>query len=118
MKTLQYQQEAIKQLVEKVIYQLNRSGSRRKIVFDAPTGAGKTVMACATLEAIVNELQNRGDSRYQECAFIWFAPRKLHIQSYDSLKKAFGESRKLRPIMFEELDASEGIRPGEILFVN
>lgn len=118
MKTLQYQQNAIQQLTDKVIYQLNQGGSRRKVVFDAPTGAGKTVMTCATLASIVDELQNRGDSRFQECAFIWFAPRKLHIQSYGSLKNAFGDTRKLRPVMFDELDASEGIQPGEILFVN
>ncbi len=118
MKIFKYQQEAIASLTDKVIYQLNRGGTHRKVVFDAPTGAGKTVMTCAALANIVDELQNRGDSRWQECAFIWFAPRKLHIQSYDSLKKAFGETRKLRPVMFDELDASEGIQPGEILFVN
>lgn len=51
-------------------------------------------------------------------AFIWFAPRKLHIQSYEKLKGAFEETRTLRPVMFDELDQNEGIRPGEILFVN
>ena len=35
-----------------------------------------------------------------------------------SLKGAFGETRKLTPVMFDELDQSEGIQPGEILFVN
>ena len=59
-----------------------------------------------------------GDGRYQEVAYIWFAPRKLHLQSYASLKNAFGETRKLRPVMFDEIDQSEGIQPGEILFVN
>lgn len=118
MKNLQYQQEAVADLTNKTIKALNSDGKRRKIVFEAPTGAGKTLMACQTLAAIVDELKNRGDSRYQECAFIWFAPRKLHIQSYASLKNAFGETRKLSPVMFDELEQSEGIRPGEILFVN
>ena len=66
----------------------------------------------------MDELHDRGDSRYQEVAFIWFAPRKLHIQSYEKLKGAFEETRTLRPVMFDELDQNEGIRPGEILFVN
>lgn len=118
MKNFEYQQRAIAKLTDETIRLLNIGGSRRKIVFEAPTGAGKTVMTCATLAGIVDELKNRGESRYQECAFIWFAPRKLHIQSYGSLKNAFGETRKLRPMMFDELDASEGMQPGEILFVN
>lgn len=118
MKDLEYQQRAIAELIDKTVSLLNIGGTRRKIVFEAPTGAGKTVMACATLAGITDELKNRGNSRWQECAFIWFAPRKLHIQSYGSLKNAFGETRKLRPVMFDELDASEGIQPGEILFVN
>lgn len=118
MKTLKYQQEAVNELTDKTIKLLNLGGSRRKIVFEDPTGAGKTVMTCQTLANIVDELRTRGDSRFKECAFIWFAPRKLHLQSYMSLKGAFGETRKLTPVMFDELDQSEGIQPGEILFVN
>lgn len=118
MKTLKYQQDAINELTDKTIKLLNLGGNRRKVVFEAPTGAGKTVMACQTLANIVDELRTRGDSRFKECAFIWFAPRKLHLQSYMSLKGAFGETRKLHPVMFDELDQSEGIQPGEILFVN
>ena len=118
MKTLKYQQDAISELTDKTVKLLNLGDSRRKIVFEAPTGAGKTVMTCQTLANIVDELRTRGDSRFKECAFIWFAPRKLHLQSYMSLKGAFGETRKLSPVMFDELDQSEGIQPGEILFVN
>ena len=118
MKTLKYQQDAINELTDKAVKLLNLGGARRKIVFEAPTGAGKTVMTCQTLANIVDELRTRGDSRFKECAFIWFAPRKLHLQSYMSHKGAFGETRKLTPVMFDELDQSEGIQPGEILFVN
>ena len=118
MKTLKYQQDAVNDLTDKTIKLLNLGGSRRKIVFEAPTGAGKTVMTCQALANIVDELRTRGDSRFKECAFIWFAPRKLPLQSYMSLKGAFGETRKLAPVMFDELDQNEGIQPGEILFVN
>ena len=118
MKNLQYQQRAVNELVDKTIRLLNESGSRQKIVFEAPTGAGKTVMACQALATLIDEMHSRGGSKYQECAFIWFAPRQLHIQSYRSLKGAFAETRKLTPVMFDELDQSEGIQPGEILFVN
>ena len=118
MKTLQYQQRAVNDLVNKTIRLLNDGGSRQKLVFEAPTGAGKTVMACQALATLIDEMHSRGGSKYQECAFIWFAPRQLHIQSYRSLKGAFAETRKLTPVMFDELDQSEGIQPGEILFVN
>lgn len=118
MKTLQYQQRAVNELVDKTIRLLNDGGSRQKLVFEAPTGAGKTVMACQALATLIDEMHSRGGSKYQECAFIWFAPRRLHIQSYRSLKGAFAETRKLTPVMFDELDQSEGIQPGEILFEN
>ena len=118
MKNLAYQQKAVTELVDKTIRLLNLGGQRNKLVFEATTGAGKTVMACQMLAGLMDELHDRGDSRYQEVAFIWFAPRKLHIQSYEKLKGAFEETRTLRPLMFDELDQNEGIRPGEILFVN
>ena len=89
MKTLAYQQRAVDELTDKTIRLLNLGGHRRKIVFEAPTGTGKTVMACQMLANLVDELKDRGDSRYEEVAFIWFAPRKLHLQSYDRLKEAF-----------------------------
>lgn len=118
MKNLAYQQRAVAELIDKTIRLLNLGGQRNKLVFEATTGAGKTVMACQMLAGLMDELHDRGDSRYQEVAFIWFAPRKLHIQSYEKLKGAFEETRTLRPVMFDELDQNEGIRPGEILFVN
>lgn len=118
MKNLAYQQRAVNELIDKTIRLLNLGGNRNKLVFEATTGAGKTVMACQMLAGLMDELRERGDSRYQEVAFIWFAPRKLHLQSYEKLKYAFDETRTLRPVMFDEIDQNEGIRPGEILFVN
>ena len=118
MKDLQYQQKAINELTDKTVRLLNLGGRRHKIVFEAPTGSGKTVMACQALANLMDVLTERGDCMYQEAAFIWFAPRKLHIQSYEKLSGAFSETRKLRPVMFDELDQNEGIQPGEILFVN
>ena len=115
MKQLEYQQKAVSELIKKTICLLNNGESRSKIVFEAPTGSGKTVMACQALAGIVDELQGQ---RRKDVAFIWFAPRKLHLQSYCKLKNIFTETRKLRPVMFDELEQSEGIRPGEILFVN
>lgn len=118
MKDFAYQQDAINDLTHKVVELLNEGGSRRKVVFEAPTGSGKTVMACQTLANIVDTLKSDGTNRYEDVAFIWFAPRKLHLQSYMKLKGAFADGRELRPVMFDDLEQSEGIQPGEILFVN
>ena len=118
MKEFEYQTKAIEELTEKTIKLLNEGGVRHKLVFDAPTGAGKTVMACQAIANIADTLKANGRNRYEEVAFIWFAPRKLHLQSYRSLKAAYGDGRELRPVMFDDLDKSEGIQPGEILFVN
>ena len=52
-------------------------------------------------------------------AFIWIAPNKLHQQSYFKMKNYFTETRLLKPVMYDEIDQSEGtIKAGEILFVN
>lgn len=118
MKDLAYQRRAIDELADKTVRLLNLGGKRRKIVFEAPTGAGKTVMACQALAAIADTLHDRGNCRYREVAYIWIAPHKLHLQSYEKLKGAFSETRRLSPVMFDELEQSEGIQPGEILFIN
>ena len=115
MKDLLYQRKAVAELVDKTITLLNSGQTRRKLVFEAPTGSGKTVMACEALAQLVDALRDRGDTKYQEAAFIWFAPRKLHLQSYSKLRLAYEDNRSLSPVMFDELDQGEGIQPGEIL---
>ena len=119
MKEIKYQQKYVRELVDETIDLLRLSGHRKTLIFKAPTGAGKTVMASQMLADLTEELQSRGDSPYQQVAFIWIAPNKLHQQSYFKMKNYFTETRLLKPVMYDEIDQSEGIiRPGEILFVN
>ena len=119
MKVLKFQQKAVRKLVDETIDLLRLSGHRKTLIFKAPTGAGKTVMASQMLADLTEELQSRGDSPYQQVAFIWIAPNKLHQQSYFKMKNYFTETRLLKPVMYDEIDQSEGtIKPGEILFVN
>ena len=120
LKQVNYQDKAVDELVEKVIRLLNASGQRKRLVFKAPTGSGKTVMASGMLARLAQELPERTDSLVNWVAFIWIAPNKLHEQSYFKMKNYFTESRLLRPVVYDELDQSvDGyIRPGEILFVN
>lgn len=119
MKELKFQQKAVRKLVDETIDLLRLSGHRKTLIFKAPTGAGKTVMASQMLADLTEELQSRGDSPYQQVAYIWIAPNKLHQQSYFKMKNYFTETRLLKPVMYDEIDQSEGtIKPGEILFVN
>ena len=119
MKELKFQQKAVRKLVDEIIDLLRLSGHRKTLIFKAPTGAGKTVMASQMLAELTEELQSRGDSPYQQVAYIWIAPNKLHQQSYFKMKNYFTETHLLKPVMYDEIDQSEGtIKPGEILFVN
>lgn len=120
MKQIKYQQKAVNELVEKTIRLLKLSGSRHTLVFQAPTGAGKTVMASEMLLRLNTELAQRADAPFQEVAYIWVAPNKLHEQSYFKMKTYFTETQELRPVVFDDMDHSAGsyIHPGEILFVN
>lgn len=116
IKTLNYQQRAVNELVEKTTELLNEPGSRKRIVFKAPTGAGKTVMASQLLDQLTTELAEQG----KDIAIIWIAPNKLHQQSYMKMKNYFTETRVLQPVVYDELDHSiDGyIKPGEVFFIN
>ena len=119
MKELKFQQKAVRELVDKTIDLLMFGKHRQTLIFKAPTGAGKTVMASQMLADLSEELQSRGDCPYKELAFIWIAPNKLHEQSYFKMKNCFTETHRLRAVMYDELDQADGyIHPGEILFVN
>lgn len=120
LKQVKYQETAVNELVSKTIKLLNSAGQRKKLVFKAPTGSGKTVMASEMLGRLVSELPDRTDCNYDKVALIWIAPNKLHEQSYFKMKNFFTETRILQPLIYDELDHSiEGyIRHGEILFVN
>lgn len=116
IKSLAYQQQAVSELVKKSIDLLYEPGTRKKIVFKAPTGAGKTVMASELLDRLTTELADEG----KEIAIIWIAPNKLHQQSYLKMRNFFTETRVLQPVMYDELDTSVNgyIKPGEVFFIN
>ncbi|MGM9699065.1 MAG: DEAD/DEAH box helicase [Prevotella sp.] len=119
MKQLKYQQKAVADLVGKVIDLLGQSKQRQQLVFKAPTGSGKTVMASEMLATLTEELQSRSDLPFQQVAFIWIAPNKLHQQSYFKMKNFFTETKLLHALIYDELDQTDGIiHQGEVLFVN
>lgn len=120
MKELHYQHKAVDELVNKTIDLMGLKGNRHALIFKAPTGSGKTVMASEMLTRLNQELAERPDAPFTEAAYIWIAPNKLHEQSYFKMKNYFTENCALRPVIYDELDHSADgyIKPGEILFVN
>lgn len=113
-----YQQTAVHELKERVVRLLNFGGRRNKIVFKAPTGSGKTVMVSAMMDELQRELKQSGECVTSRVAWVWIAPNKLHQQSYRSMRNFFSETRSLRPVMFDECEHLEGLRDGEVLFLN
>ena len=109
-----YQKSAVRQLKERIVDMLSWDGMRQKLVLKAPTGSGKTVMTSALLDELKRDLE----MKFMDCAYIWIAPNKLHIQSYMSFRNFFSETRSLRPVMFDEADPAEGLKPGQVLFLN
>jgi len=117
LRQLSYIEAAIKQLTAHFYGHLNRKGNRNQIVFEAPTGAGKTIATAQLLKFIVNDLPNRFEIQYRNLAFIWIAPNQLQIQSYDRLKGFYEETRDLRPVKFEDITDNR-LHTNEILFLN
>lgn len=116
MKIIQYQDKAVKALVDLSIRMLGYPQDYQNLVFKAPTGSGKTIMATRVLADLHESLLAEGRP---DAAFVWIAPQKLHLQSFEKLKALFAENRRLSPILYDDIDQSEGvIKSGEILFVN
>ena len=112
-----YQQEAVEGLVKDTLKLLKAPGARQKMVFKAPTGAGKTVSMAAYLNRLCEELPDKLDIPQRQVAFIWIAPNQLHLQSYNALKNYFAELRSIKPIQFEDITDGR-IKPNEVLFLN
>jgi type III restriction enzyme len=112
-----YQDEAVNDLSQKLYKLLKRPGARQNLIFKAPTGSGKTVMMASLLNKFCEELPERYELEKRKAAFIWIAPNKLYIQSYNALKGYFAEMRSIRPIFFNDVIDSE-LQPNEVLFVN
>lgn len=106
-----YQKEAVENLHQKMEKSL-RSSENEVIVFQAPTGSGKTVMVSALLKEIVN---GRKDDK--EFSFVWVSVRMLHSQSKEKLEEIYEDDRTIKCSYFEDLE-DRRIGQNEILFIN
>jgi len=106
-----YQKHAIESLKAKVENVL-RSPEPGVVIFQSPTGSGKTVMVSELLKELV---KNRKDNK--KFSFIWVSVRMLHEQSKEKLEKYYEDDRLLQCSYFEDLEDRK-IGENEILFIN
>lgn len=106
-----YQKEAVENLHQKIEKSL-RSSDNEVVVFQAPTGSGKTVMISSLLKELVS--RRRDD---KEFSFVWVSVRMLHSQSKEKLEEFYEDDRTLKCSYFEDLEDRK-IGQNEILFIN
>src|SRR3989338_3996201 len=106
-----YQRRAVDDLKSKVENVL-RSYESGVVIFQSPTGSGKTVMVSELLKELV---KGRKDSK--KFSFVWVSVRMLHEQSKEKLEKYYEDDRLLQCSYFEDLEDKK-IGENEILFFN
>lgn len=111
MELKNYQREAVERLKEKVERAI-RSPENEIVIFQAPTGSGKTLMVSETLKKLVKEGKHG-----KKLSFIWISVRHLHEQSKEKLERYYEDDRLIQCSYFEDLEDRK-IGENEILFIN
>src|SRR3989338_11059004 len=111
MKQLIYQQKAIAKIVNHSVDFLNESDPQT-IIFQAPTGSGKTTMMAESMIRIVKELQSK-----ESLSFIWISVNNLHRQSSESLEFHFENDRLLECVEARDI-VGNVLDENQILFIN
>lgn len=107
-----YQEKKTNELFDKCIELLGMSAAK-SIVFESPTGSGKTIMLAHLINLLVNKLKNKDD-----VCFIWLCPRPLLTnQSKEKLEEYLSDATELDFSHFDNL-TDNLIRQHEILFMN
>ena len=109
MKELRYQNEAIEKLLRYSEECLKDKDDLSLVVFQAPTGSGKTIMLAEFLSQIVKKCQ--------DLAFFWISLNLLHKQSKKKLEGCFEQNKALDCISIDEIQNNE-IEENQILFMN
>ena len=80
-----YQEKAIEKLIGRTKELFEEKKEKATIVFQSPTGSGKTFMISNYIEELIKEFP------YEDICFLWISigAGSLHKQSYYSLKKTF-----------------------------
>jgi len=110
----EYQRNAVDDLIYRNKKLLEKNEKGKICVFQAPTGAGKTVMVAKFIEEFIKEIPEI------DLCFIWVSPGKgeLHIQSKNSLDKIFGGAPRVSLLENEFTGSRERIVRNEVVVVN
>lgn len=109
-----YQEKAVDKLLSRTKELLSENLDKRTIVFQAPTGSGKTYMMSQYIEQIIDELKD------DDLCFLWLSPGKgsLHKQSYRSLKKEFEGFPDAHLLEEEFFGSRQAIDKNEVVVAN
>ena len=109
-----YQEEAVNELLYKANLLLKKDSKEKTIVFQSPTGSGKTLTMCRFIDEFIQQDTNR------EVCFLWVSIGKgnLHIQSYKSLQKEFEYFPIVHLLENEFTGGREFIKSNEVVVVN
>ena len=109
-----YQEKAVDQLVDASIGLLQNAATKKLLVFQAPTGSGKTVM---TAMFIKNLIEQQPD---ENLCFLWVSIGKgnLHKQSKRALERYFEGSPKVHLLEDEYGGNKPEISRNEVVVVN
>ena len=108
----EYQQKAISKLKMDITEHLEQRNENSIIVFQAPTGSGKTITCAELLKTLVLENHSK-----RPLSFIWISTNKLHEQSKDKLTAIYEDTKILQCSDFDDLE-NNMIGENEIWFVN
>ena len=111
MKDIAYQKKYIRELVSTSVGYIQDEDTKL-IVFQAPTGSGKTIMLAEAMSRMVKELGGE-----KELAFVWISVNYLHEQSKKKLETHFENERLLDCINIGDIQNKE-IEQNQIVFVN
>lgn len=109
-----YQEAAVNELVLKTRLLGSKKIDKKTIVFQAPTGSGKTFMMSQYITELVRDMKD------ETFCYLWVSIGKggLHKQSYKSLKKIFNGFPKCYLLEEEFSGARRTIARNEVIVVN
>lgn len=109
-----YQEKAVSQLIQEAIKLLDFNGPGETLVFQAPTGSGKTIMTAKFIEELIKELPS------DDICFVWMSIGKgdLHLQSKHALERVFAGFPRVILAEEEFLGGRERIVKNEVVVAN
>ncbi len=118
IKLKEFQEEVVNKLVSQLRLAQNEvSASGQAIILSAPTGSGKTMMATAAIERIIE-----GDGSYgadREASFLWLSDRpELNEQTRRKMLETSSVLDSSRLVIIESTFDQELFSPGHVYFLN